>query len=100
MNAMPNVYEIARSANAAQPIVLYSFGPWQGMPSGSHFCLMTEIHLTLSGLAYIKDFTGQAQEPQGKLPYIRAGQQIVPATHSDKPPLGQVCFSPVLSLWA
>src|SRR3546814_14955221 len=42
MNAMPNVYEIARAANAAQPIVLYSFGPWQGLPSGSHFCLKTE----------------------------------------------------------
>ncbi|MFC3675388.1 glutathione S-transferase family protein [Ferrovibrio xuzhouensis] len=78
MNAMPNVYEIARSANAAQPIVLYSFGPWQGLPSGSHFSLKTEIQLKMAGLAYIKDFTGQAQAPKGKLPYIRDGQEIVP----------------------
>src|SRR3546814_3802776 len=89
MNAMPNVYEIARAANAAQPIVLYSFGPWQGLPSGSHFCLKTEIQLKLAGLAYIKDFTGQPQAPKGKLPYIRDGQEIVtdsrPEEHTSEP---------------
>lgn len=78
MNAMPTAYDLARAANAAQPITLYAYGSALGLPSGSHFCLKTEIQLKMAGLSYVKDLNGLPQAPKGKLPYIRDGQEIVP----------------------
>jgi len=78
MNAMLNPHDQARAANAAQPITLYGFGPWMGLPDGSHFVMKTEIQLKMAGLAYVKDYTGRPQAPKGKLPYIRDGHEVIP----------------------
>lgn len=68
----------ARNARHADPIVLYGFGPWLGLPDGSPYVLKTEIQLKMAGLAYVKDLTGFARAPKARLPYLRDGLEIVP----------------------
>ncbi|HEX6957142.1 MAG TPA: glutathione S-transferase family protein [Ferrovibrio sp.] len=53
------------------PIILYGFGPWMGLPDASHYTVKTEIQLRMAKLRYVKDVTGFAAAPKGKLPYIR-----------------------------
>jgi glutathione S-transferase len=62
-------------------ITLYVFGPYFGLPDGSHFVMKTEIQLKMAGLTYQKDPTGFPSAPKGKLPYIDDdGERIADST--------------------
>lgn len=56
---------------AASTVTVYGFGPWHGLPDSSVFTVKTEIQLKMANVAYVKDLTGFAMAPKGKLPYIR-----------------------------
>lgn len=58
-------------ATGDSAIVVYGFGPWMGLPDGSHFVTKTEIQLKMAGLSYVKEIASPATGPKGKLPYLR-----------------------------
>lgn len=60
-----------------RPITLHAFAPGFGLPDPSHFVMKTEVQLKLSGLPYVKDPSGFALAPKGKLPYINDDGAIV-----------------------
>jgi glutathione S-transferase len=64
-----------------QMITLYGFGPGWGLPETSPYVTKTEVQLKMAGLPYVKDTSGFAQAPKGKLPYIYdAGTVIADST--------------------
>ena len=58
-------------------IVLYTFGPYFGLPDGSPFVLKTMLLLKFAGLAFTEDRGGYRKAPKGKLPYINDAGEII-----------------------
>ena len=61
----------------SQPIILYTFGPYFGMPDPSPFVLKALTLLKMSGLPFVEDRKGFTKAPKGKLPYIDDNGTIV-----------------------
>jgi glutathione S-transferase len=58
-------------------IVLYTFGPYFGLPDPSPFVMKAEVLLKLANLPYETDTGGFNKAPKGKLPYISDDGEIV-----------------------
>lgn len=58
-------------------IVLYTFGPYFGLPDGSPFVLKTMLLLKFADLAFTEDRGGYRKAPKGKLPYINDAGEII-----------------------
>ena len=58
-------------------ITLHTFGPFFGCPDGRPFVMKGEMLLKLAGLPYQTTTRGLSRAPQGKLPYIRDGEDVV-----------------------
>ncbi|MGO9135960.1 MAG: glutathione S-transferase family protein [Methylovirgula sp.] len=58
-------------------IVLYTFGPYFGLPDASPFVMKAMMLLKLAGLAYTENREGYAKAPKGKLPYIDDDGEII-----------------------
>lgn len=55
------------------------YPPAFGEPSGSPFCVKAMILCDLAGIDWKPDFSGDPRKaPKGKLPVLRAGDQIIP----------------------
>lgn len=61
-------------------IVLYTFGPYFGLPEASPFVTKGMMLLKLAGLPYTENREGYAKAPKGKLPYIDDDGTIVADT--------------------
>jgi len=62
-------------------IVLYTFGPYFGLPDGSPFVTKAMILLKMAGLDYTEDRGGLFRAPKGKLPWIDdSGEKIADST--------------------
>jgi glutathione S-transferase len=58
-------------------IVLYTFGPYFGLPDGSPFVMKAMLLLKIAGLAYSENRGGYGKAPKGKLPYIEDDGEII-----------------------
>jgi glutathione S-transferase len=58
-------------------IVLYTFGPYFGLPDGSPFVTKAMLLLKFAGLAYSEDRGGYFKSPKKKLPFIDDDGTIV-----------------------
>lgn len=58
-------------------ITLYATRPGFGLPDTSPFVLKTEVQLQMAGLAYARRSAIPPQAPNGKLPYIEDGGEVV-----------------------
>lgn len=58
-------------------IILYTFGPYFGLPDPSPFVMKAMLLLKLAGLPYKEDRSGFSKAPKGKLPYIDDAGEIV-----------------------
>lgn len=62
-------------------IILYTFGPYFGLPEGSPFVTKAMLLLKMAGLAFQEKRDGLVEAPKGKLPYIDDdGQKIADST--------------------
>lgn len=61
----------------ASPITLHATRAGFGLPDTSPFVLKTEVQLKMAGLPYRKVATIPPQAPNGKLPYIEDGDEVV-----------------------
>ena len=64
-------------------ITLYQYPPALGIPSGSPFCVKTEILLKMAGVDYnVAKHADPRKAPRGKLPYIvDSGRTIADSEH-------------------
>jgi glutathione S-transferase len=58
-------------------IILYTFGPYFGLPDPSPFVTKVEMLLKMANLPYRTDTTGFGKAPKGKLPYIEDDGTVV-----------------------
>ncbi len=58
-------------------IILYTFGPYFGLPDPSPFVMKAEVLLRMADLPYETDTGGFNKAPKGKLPYIDDNGEIV-----------------------
>jgi glutathione S-transferase len=58
-------------------IVLYTFGPYFGLPDGSPFVIKVMLLLKFAGLPFTEDRGGYRKAPKGKLPYINDAGEII-----------------------
>jgi glutathione S-transferase len=58
-------------------IVLYTFGPYFGLPDASPFVMKTMLLLKFAGLEFTEDRGGYRKAPKGKLPYINDAGEII-----------------------
>ncbi|MGH6800158.1 MAG: glutathione S-transferase family protein [Methylocella sp.] len=58
-------------------IMLYTFGPYFGLPDPSPFVVKAMLLLKFAGLEYREDRGGYRKAPKGKLPYINDDGLIV-----------------------
>ncbi len=61
-------------------IILYTFGPYFGLPDASPFVMKAMLLLKLAGLPYREDRGGYGKAPKGKLPYIDDAGEIIADT--------------------
>lgn len=58
-------------------IILYTFGPYFGLPDASPFVTKTMLLLKFAGLPFTENRGGFRKAPKGKLPYIDDGGEII-----------------------
>lgn len=58
-------------------IILYTFGPYFGLPDPSPFVMKGMMLLKLAGLPYQENRRGYRKAPKGKLPYIDDDGEII-----------------------
>jgi glutathione S-transferase len=58
-------------------IILYTFGPYFGLPDPSPFVMKGEVLLKMAGLPFEIDTGGFNKAPKGKLPYISDDGEII-----------------------
>jgi glutathione S-transferase len=58
-------------------IILYTFGPYFGLPDGSPFVTKAMLLLKFAGLSYSEDRGGYFKSPKKKLPYINDDGTII-----------------------
>ena len=57
-------------------IILYTSGPYFGLPDPSPFVMKAEVLPKMADLPYEADTTGFNKAPKGKLPYINNDGEI------------------------
>ena len=57
-------------------IILYTFGPYFGLPDPNPFVRKAEVLLKMADLPYETDTTAFNKAPKGKLPYINDDGEI------------------------
>jgi glutathione S-transferase len=69
---------VESAATSSQPLLLYQPGgrPW-GMPNLSPFCVKLETYLRIADWPYEWRRADFREAPKGKVPYIRAGGQLL-----------------------
>ena len=58
-------------------IILYTFGPYFGLPDGSPFVTKAMLLLKFAGLSYSEDRGGYFKSPKKKLPYVNDDGAII-----------------------
>lgn len=58
-------------------ILLYTFGPYFGLPDASPFVMKAEVLLKMANLPFETDTGGFSKAPKGKLPYIVDGGETI-----------------------
>ena len=58
-------------------IILYTFGPYFGLPDPSPFVMKAEVLLKMANLPFEIDTGGFNKAPKGKLPYIADDGEII-----------------------
>ncbi len=58
-------------------IILYTFGPYFGLPDPSPFVMKAEVLLKMANLPFETDTGGFNKAPKGKLPYIADDGEII-----------------------
>jgi glutathione S-transferase len=58
-------------------ILLYTFGPYFGLPDPSPFVMKAEVLLKMANLPFETDTGGFSKAPKGKLPYVVDGGETI-----------------------